>query len=202
MTPYAAELAQRHTAPVLPPAARMSHPEGVALAVCLLFDPRTDRLVRELWARLEAKGVRTLQSHTHGRHHPHLSYAVLLEWDLVGVRAALEELPDKGGFEVSFQGTVAFPRGRAALAPAVPADVAARQDAVAGAVVAAGGMLHRHYAPGRWVPHVSVATRASGEALAVVVKEVADVLPLTGTVERAALIDSSTGEAWPLPGVP
>ncbi|GAA6525527.1 2'-5' RNA ligase family protein [Intrasporangium sp. DVR] len=175
---------------------------GVALAVCLLFDRRTDRLIRELWARLEGKGIRTLESHTHGRHRPHLSYAVLLEWDFVVVRAAVEDLPDKGGFDVSFQGTVAFPRGRVALAPAVAADVAARQEAVAGAVIESGGMLHRHYAPGRWVPHVSVATRATGAGLAVVVKEVADVLPLTGTVDRAALIDSSTGETWPLPGIP
>lgn len=180
----------------------MSQAVGVALAVCLLFDRRTERLIRELWARLEGKGIRTLESHTHGRHHPHLSYAVMLEWDLAGARTALGDLPDKGGFDVSFQGTVAFPRGRAALAPAVPADVATRQETVAGVVVAAGAMLHRHYLPGRWVPHVSVATRAAGPALAIVVKEVADVLPLTGTVERAALIDSSTGQLWSLPGVP
>lgn len=175
---------------------------GVALAVCLLFDPRTDRLIRELWARLEGKGIRTLESHTHGQHLPHLSYAVLLEWDLGPVRAAMDDLPDKGGFEVSFQGTVVFPRGRAALAPAVPADVAARQEGVAAAAIEAGGLLHRHYAPGRWVPHVSLATRATGTGLAAVVKEVADVLPLTGAVERAALVDSSTGQIWPLPGVP
>ena len=56
--------------------------------------------------------------------------SVLLEWDVGLVRAAMEDFPDKGGFEVSFQGTVAFPRGRAALAPAIPADVAARQEAV------------------------------------------------------------------------
>lgn len=174
----------------------------MALAVCLLFDPRTDRLIRELWARLEGKGIRTLESHTHGRHLPHLSYAVLLEWDLGLVKSTMEDLPDKGGFEVSFQGTVAFPRGRAALAPAVPADVAARQEVVAVAVREAGGLLHRHYAPGRWVPHVSLATRATGTGLAVVVKEVADILPLTGTIERAALVDSSTGQTWRLPGVP
>ena len=54
----------------------------MALAVCLLFDRRTDRLVRQLWERLEAQGVATLLTHTHGRHHPHLSYAVLRDGDL------------------------------------------------------------------------------------------------------------------------
>ena len=29
---------------------------GLALAVCLLFDSAGDRLVRQLWARLEALG--------------------------------------------------------------------------------------------------------------------------------------------------
>ena len=56
---------------------------------CLLFDRRTDRLVRQLWERLEAQGVATLLTHTHGRHHPHLSYAVLRDGDPDTVLAAL-----------------------------------------------------------------------------------------------------------------
>ena len=65
-----------------------------------------------------------------------------------------------------------------------------------------GADLHRNYRPGGWVPHVSVATRAHGTELATVVKAVADVLPLTVHVDRAALIDSSTGETWPLALIP
>lgn len=171
----------------------------MALAVCLLFDRRGDRLVRELWARLEDSGIRTLQSHTHGRHLPHLSYAVLLEWELAAVRAAIEALPAGEPFDLSFHGTVAFPRGRAALVPAVSVDIARRQEAVAGAVARTGAVLHRHYEPGAWVPHVSLATGATGLQLPIVVKAVADVLPLTVTVHRAVVIDSSTGQVWPLP---
>ena len=52
------------------------------------------------------------------------------------------------------------------------------------------------------MPHVSVATRAQGATLAIVVKAVADVLPLTVRVDRAALIDSATGQTWPLPHIP
>lgn len=174
----------------------------MALAVCVLFDSRGDQLIRELWARLERDGVRTLRSHTHGHHQPHLSYAVLLEWDLDAVRQALTELPDEGPFELAFHGTVAFPRGRGALAPSIPAAVAARQERVATALAATGALLHHHYEPGGWVPHVSLATRAPGPLLPVVVKAVADVLPLTVRAERAALVDSSTGEVWPLPTLP
>lgn len=174
----------------------------MALAVCLLFDRRGDRLVRELWGRLEREGVRTLASHTHGRHYPHLSYAVLLAWEHERVLEAVSGLPDAGPFTLDFHGTVVFPRGRAALVPSVSAEVAARQDRVARAVSGTGGILHRHYEPGSWVPHVSVATGATAAQLPVVVNAIADVLPLTVVAERAALIDSSTGESWPLPTMP
>lgn len=174
----------------------------MALAVCLLFDARSDSDVRGLWSRLEADGVRTLQGHTHGRHHPHLSYAVLRSWDLSRVESALAKLPDSGPFSISFHGTLAFPRGRAALAPAISADVARRQGEIVSALVATGADLHRNYRPGSWVPHVSVATRAQGAKLPTVVKAIADVLPLTVRVDRAALVDSSTGETWPLAHIP
>jgi 2'-5' RNA ligase len=174
---------------------------GVALAVCLLFDTRSDLRVRELWARVEAAGVPTLATHTHGHHHPHLSYAVLRDWDLERVHQALCALPAAEPFTMSFHGTLAFPRGRAALAPAITPDVGRRQLDTVAALEATGADLHRHYRAGQWVPHVSVATRAPGARLATVVKMVSDVLPLTVRVDRAAIVDSTTGQTWPLPHV-
>jgi 2'-5' RNA ligase len=170
----------------------------MALAVCLMFDRRGERLVRELWARLEEQGIRTLQSHTHGRHHPHLSYAVLRSWDEGRVIEALRELPAGRPVRLAFHGTVAFPRGRAALLPSIAAEVVARQERIVSALVGTGADLHRHYEPGQWVPHVSVATRATGAALPVVVKAITDALPLRMVADRSAMIDSSTGEVWPL----
>jgi len=61
----------------------------VALAVCLLFDRRSERAVRALWDRVEEQGVGSLRSHTHGRHVPHMSYAVLRRWDHAAVTEAL-----------------------------------------------------------------------------------------------------------------
>ena len=174
----------------------------MALALCLLFDPRTERLVRELWARLEASGIRTLLSHTHGHHHPHLSYAVLLEWDDVGVRSAAAALPDCGPVEVSVQGTVLFPRGRAAMACSVTSEVTARQERAAAALSASGAVMHRHYEPGHWTPHVSVSTGVAADSLPVVVGAVSDVLPLTLRADRSALIDTSDGRLWPLDRIP
>jgi 2'-5' RNA ligase len=173
----------------------------VALAVCLLFDSRSELRMRELWSRLEGVGVSTLATHTHRRHHPHLSYAVLRSWDRERVHEALCALPSADPFPMSFHGTLAFPRGRAALAPAIPPDVGQRQCRTITALEATGAELHRHYQAGQWVPHVSVATRAPGPKLLTVVKAIADVLPLTVHVDRAALVDSATGRTWPLPHV-
>ncbi|MFC6287412.1 2'-5' RNA ligase family protein [Nocardioides sp. GCM10027113] len=174
----------------------------MALAVCLLFDTRSELLVRELWARLERLGVPTLASHTHRQHHPHLSYAVLREWDLPGVEGALGALPDHGPVTLGCHGTVLFPRGRVSLAVAVDADVAARQDAVVRALAATGADLHRNYLPGRWVPHVSVATRAKGPVLRAAVRAVTDSLPLPLVADRAALVDTATGWTRRLPTIP
>jgi hypothetical protein len=174
----------------------------VALALCLLFDRRTDRLVTALWERLEQQGVATLLTHTHGRHRPHLSYAVLRDGDADTVRSALGRLPDAGPLEVVAQGSVVFPRGRVALACAATAAVVARQERVVTTLAGAGLELHRNYEPGRWVPHVSVATSASADQLPVVVGAVSDVLPLPVRAVRAALIETGTGELWPLAGLP
>lgn len=174
----------------------------MALALCLLFDRRTERLVTQLWGRLEAQGVATLLTHTHGLHRPHLSYAVLRDGDLGTVRSALTPLPDSGPLEVVAQGSVVFPRGRVALACAAPADVVARQERVVTALSGAGVELHRNYEPGRWVPHVSVATSASARQLSAVVGSISDVLPLPLRAVRAAIIETGTGELWPLPALP
>lgn len=174
----------------------------MALAVCLVFDNGTQRALRRLWDRLEDLDVPTLRSHTHGNHVPHLSYAVLRSWRLDAVRSAVEALPSMGAVDISFDGLGTFRRGRVWLAPALPADVAQRQKQVVDAVVETGAELHRHYDPGAWLPHCTLAPRVPLTALPMVAAAVYDVLPLRARADRAALIDSATGRQWPLPHVP
>ncbi|EHR49706.1 hypothetical protein SacmaDRAFT_1430 [Saccharomonospora marina XMU15] len=174
----------------------------MALGVCLLFDGRSERALRGLWLRLESQGVPTLHSHTHGRHHPHVSYVVLLDYDVEAVRTAVDALADRGGFDLTFDAIAAFRRGRVALVPAVPADLVPRQQQVVQAVRGSGALVHRHYEIGRWLPHSSLATRATTQQLPLVAAAAYEVLPLTVRVNRAALIDSSTARLWPLATLP
>ena len=174
----------------------------MALAVCLLFDSRTENALRALWQRLEEAGVPTLLSHTHGRHLPHLSLVVLREWDIDDVRSAITGLPDAGVTTLHFDALGTFRRGRSWLVPAVTSDLARRQEQVVASVEATGADLHRHYRPGVWVPHCTVAPRVRLEALPALAAAVYDVLPLEATADRAALIDSSTGQRWHLRNIP
>lgn len=173
----------------------------MALAVCLLFDPATDRALRQLWARLEEAGLPTLLTHTHRRHVPHLSYAVLRSYDVARVQAEVASLPDEGAVPVRFDGLGLFPRGRAWLIPTA-AGLASRQRSVVAAARAAGADVHRHYEPPVWLPHCTIAPRTRPAMLPALAVAVYDMLPLQGWADRAALVDSGTGELWPLDRVP
>jgi 2'-5' RNA ligase len=174
----------------------------VALAVCLLFDRRSERAVRALWDRVEEQGVPSLHSHTHGRHVPHVSYAVLRRWDDAAVHDALAALDGGEPVDLSFDGVGLFRRGRTWLVAGVSADFVARQQRVVEAVTATGAELHKHYRPGVWLPHCSLAPRATLAQLPQVVGAVMDVLPLRARLDRAALVNSATGEISPLGTLP
>jgi 2'-5' RNA ligase len=174
----------------------------VALAVCLLFDVRSEAAIHRLWRRLEDLGVPTLLSHTHGRHVPHLSYAVLRSYDLDKVADALSLLPDEGPMALHFDAFGTFRRSRTWLVPSVTADIARRHERVVEAVESTGAELHRHYQPGVWVPHCTLAPRTTLDRLPTIAAAVFDVLPMVATADRAALIDTGTGAQRPLDVLP
>lgn len=171
----------------------------MALAVCLLLDDRGAATVRELWRRLEEVGVPTLLSHTHGRHLPHLTYASLRSYDLEVVRDELVSLPARTPVTLYLDGFGTFRRSRCWLAPAVDLGLVERQQQVVDAVLRCGADLHRHYRPGAWLPHVTLASRLHLRDLPAVAACVYDVLPLQLTADRAALIETSDGTTHPLP---
>jgi hypothetical protein len=174
----------------------------VALAVCLLFDPDTDRAIRRLWAALEDAGIGTLLSHTHRRHVPHLSYAVLRTFDVEAVAAVLGSLAGGPALDVRFDAVGLFTRGRGALLMPATQALLARQLAVVEAVTGTGADLHWHYWPGRWIPHCSLTTGTGQELMPTAAIRAFDVLPLEGLAVGAALIDSGTGQRWPLATLP
>lgn len=137
-----------------------------------------------------------------GRYVPHVSYAVLRSWDQTAVTAALAELRNGSPVGPSFDGVELFRRGRTWLVAGVSADFVARQSRVVDAVTATGAELHKHYWPGIWLPHCSLAPRAMLAQLREIVGAMLDVLPVQARLDRAALVNSTTGEVRPLPSLP
>jgi 2'-5' RNA ligase len=180
----------------------------MSLSVCLLLDARSDAAVQRLWARLEADGVRTLASHTHRRHVPHLTLAsVLVDADAgadTGAYAgalydALCGLPARAPVVARLDALGVFPRSRCWLVPGVSTDLLQRQAAVVGAAIAVGAVVHRSYEPGTWVPHLTLAPRMRLEQLSTLAARCFEILPLPATLERAAVVDTATGSIRPLP---
>jgi 2'-5' RNA ligase len=170
----------------------------VTLAVCLLLDDRADAAVRRLWRRLEDAGVPTLLTHTHGHHVPHLTWAALRSYEVEDVQAALGAVPEQPPVPLHLDAFGTFRRSRCWLAPAVTSPLVERQAAVVTALAETGADLHRHYAPGAWVPHVTLAPRLHLRDLATVAALVYDVLPIEASGRSSVLIDTSTGARYPL----
>jgi 2'-5' RNA ligase len=167
-----------------------------SLSVCLLLDERADRAVRRLWRGLEDDGVATLATYTHGRHVPHLTLADLGPGALDQVLPALtgawtDPLP------VVLAALGAFTRTRCALVPAVSAELVARHAAVVERLDDAGLRIGPHYRPGAWLPHLTLGPRLPVESLPRVARRVYDILPLPATLDRLAVVDTSTGAVHP-----
>lgn len=165
----------------------------MTLSVCWLLDARAEHAVRALWRRLEEAGVGTLASHTHGRHVPHLTLAALQECDRAAVRGSLRS-DSWAPVELRFDALGAFPRARCWLAAAPSVRLLERHAAVVRAARTAGAVVHPHYLPGAWLPHLTLAPRLRLAQLPTVAERVNEVLPLPATLERLAVVDTATGE--------
>lgn len=171
----------------------------MSLSVCLLPDATAERAIRALWTRLEQAGIATLKTHTHGRHVPHLTVASLLAFDQDRVREVVDALGRTEPTRLHFDALGMFPRSRCWLAPAAVDGLPARQDRLAAALVDTGAVLHRSYRPGVWVPHLTLAPRLHLADLPMVARHAFEVLPLTATMDRAALVETRTGARVELP---
>jgi 2'-5' RNA ligase len=166
------------------------------LSVCLLLDERADRAVRGLWRRLEHDGVRTLATYTHGRHVPHLTLASLGGVDpvpggeLVGLSSCLP-------LDVELHALGVFTRTRCWLLPSISFDLLRLHESVSRTLD--GRDAHRHYRPGAWQPHVTLAPRMPADALPTVATRVFEVLPLPARLTRMVLVDTGTGDVHELP---
>jgi 2'-5' RNA ligase len=171
-----------------------------SLSVCLLLDDAADRAVRRLWRQLADDGVPSLATYTHGRHVPHLTLASLGQADLVVVRGLLAPVGPKQPAHLRFEALGAFTRSRCSLVPVVAPELLTAQQRVVDRLRSASLPVQRHYLPGAWLPHLTLTPRMPVELLPKVAQRAYEVLPLSATATRTAVVDTGTGDVHPLEG--
>jgi 2'-5' RNA ligase superfamily protein len=167
-------------------------------ALELYFDPVAERRIRTLWTALEEVDVPSLRDHTHGRHRPHLSLVAADRLEPDAVVGALDGIAAAPPVSLSLRYVGQFVGRVLFLGPAPVGALLAHQEAVWRRLTAAGLELSQLYAPGTWVPHVTVSMRVPRPVLTEAVRRCLEVLPVEASIRSAAVADHARDILRPL----
>jgi hypothetical protein len=167
-------------------------------ALEVYFDTATERRVQLLWNALAAVDVPTLRQLS-GRHRPHLSLVGAEVLDGPAVADALAGLRAAPPSPVSFQYVGQFVGRVLFLGPAPSGALLAHQAEVWRRLRAADIGLSDLYAPGIWVPHVTMSMRVPRPALTEAIRRCLEFLPIEATFSSAAVVDHKRDVRHPLP---
>jgi len=160
----------------------------VSAALELYLDPVAERRIHVLWNALAAVEVQTLRQ-VSPRHRPHVSLVGAEILDPVLVANALDGLPAAPPLPLSFQYAGQFVGRVLFLGPAPSVPLLAHQAEVWRRLTAAGLELSPLYAPGAWVPHLTLSMRVARPALTEAIRRCLEYLPLDATIRNAAVVD-------------
>jgi len=170
-------------------------PHGVVMS----FEPAGDARIRAAWAALDAAGIESpAVSSTITGYRPHVSLAVFdeaAEMDGVlrdAVSGAIGVPLRMGSFGV-FPG----PDAVVFFGVVVTHRLAAIQRSVYDVVAVHARGYWKHYEPGVWIPHCTLASRTKDPARAYAALAPLD-LPIDTACASIELVDIDTGEAKPL----
>lgn len=168
----------------------------MAIAVSAWLDTDSERVVRDLWARLADASVDG--SLDGGAYRPHLTLGV---WDELPVTSATDALAgiarDVGPLPIELGALGIFPPHpehdvAVWLAPTLSTALRELHERVHATLGALGTGARAHHLPGRWNPHCTLAWRFDAALVPRAVEVVlgAELLPLEATIERLGLIDT------------
>ncbi len=159
----------------------------------LLPDERLESVVRGAWRRLAEAGLPSLAGHRHPTNRPHLTLAEAEELDDAGRAAVGEAVAGRLPVPTDLMAMGVFARrGLVLHLVVVPAPgLVSLHTAVWECLVAIGASPRPHLAPGRWAPHVTLASRLSRADLSAAADIVADMLPVGGAWVAARSYDDA-----------
>jgi len=165
----------------------------LAFAIALYLDTRADREARAVWQAVrQATGSATLLETGMG---PHVTLAIHGDAEEGALRAALDAFDGPGTeFVLASAGTFPGEEGVVFLAPVVD-DPLLRLHRSWHALVPGSEPL---YAPGSWVPHLTVGYALPEEALPAALAAARASLPLRGRFESVVLVEFERRAAGPV----
>jgi hypothetical protein len=167
-------------------------------ALEVYLDPVGSSRVRKLWDAMEDAGIPSLRDLTHGRHRPHLSLLAAPIFDPDPVRSALQGLDVAPPMSLNLDHVGVFPGRVLWLGPAPRRDLLDLQAQAYALLHSAGIALDPYYAPGSWVPHVTVSMRVPHKLMTDAIKLCMDVLPIEISFAGAAVADHARDVYQPL----
>ena len=162
-----------------------------------LFDGEAESAVRALWRRLDRAGVPSLATRTHGRHRPHVSFA-LAGAIPARTRAALADdlrLLSIPNLWLSTLSAFSSVDTVLMLAAVVDAEVLAVHSAVHDVLAGQVRTPSAYYLPGSWVPHCPLAHGVEPAQVTTGFAALYPVEPIKATVREIAVVDTHTGDA-------
>lgn len=172
----------------------------MAQALEFLFDPDADAAVRSLWARLERAGVPSLATRTHGRHRPHVTFALagaIPPATRDALRADLRQLSIPRLW-LSTLAAFATIENVLMLAAVVDTELLAVHSAVHDILAGRVKQPSAYYLPGSWVPHCTLAQGIEPAQTAAGFAVVHPVEPIHAAVTEISVVDTRTGAAEPI----
>lgn len=172
----------------------------MAQALEFLFDDEADRAVRNLWARLDKAGVPSLATRTHGRHRPHVTFALggsISPGARDSLRTDLRRLAIPRLW-LSTLGVFSSVENVLVLAAVTDTELLAVHSAVHDALAGRVRAPSAYYLPGSWVPHCTLAQGIEHPQVVAGFAALHPVEPIRATVTEVAVVDTHTGAADPL----
>lgn len=169
----------------------------MAQALEFMFDGEADAAVRALWRELERAGVPSLDTRTHRRHRPHVSFAVAGGIPARTREALADDLRLLSIPNLWLSTLSAFPGPDSVLmlAAVVDTELLAVHSAVHDVLAKRVKAPSAYYLPGSWVPHCTLAQGIEPGQVIEGFAALYPVEPIRARVSEIAVVDTHTGEA-------
>lgn len=176
----------------------------MADALELFFDAGSEAAVRAMWGNLEARGLRSMATTSHGRHRPHVSLTVADRITPAQAKAAVEPLRGANDLSLRLGSVAVFPGRQGVLYLSVVPTLRLLRlhREVHASLVGAGVESGRHYLPDAWVPHCTLAQGLTQEEVTSAVRAVKRQRPIEADVVSVGIVDTDTGAIQPIAELP